>query len=100
MKPRCVAGSHTTSPVTPAAAGSLVALKVTLMDSLFASSAARCSATLGAICATGATLPGGRSQPKIPSTKQAAAAIQPYALFLLPARGGNLTAAAARAAPR
>src|SRR5580692_8987739 len=89
-KPRCVTGSHTTSPVTPAAAGSLVAPREILSDSTFASSAARSSATVGGagwgggattaggvITATGGSGGGERSQPKIASTKHAAAASQP-----------------------
>src|ERR1700735_909002 len=93
-KPRCVTGSHTTSPVTPAAAGSLVAPSGILSESAFASRAARSSAavgggggvggtgggtiTEGVVCTTAGASGGGvRSQPKIASTKHAAAANQP-----------------------
>src|ERR1700728_4948949 len=59
-KPRCVTGSHTTSPLTPAAAGSLVAPRGILSVSVFARSAARSSAAVGgAGCAGGGGATGG-----------------------------------------
>src|SRR5580692_5347087 len=86
MKPRCVTGSHTTSPLTPAAAGSLVAPKVIFSDSELAISAARSSSGVGGTTgfATGGsttTATGGaggeRFHASTASTKHAAAANHP-----------------------
>ncbi len=85
-KPRCVTGSHTTSPLTPAAAGSLVAPKLILSESDFASSVARSSVGVGGgvtttatggVRTTGAAGGGERFQANTASTRLAAAASQP-----------------------